>query len=198
MSTRRFKIDMLALDERIRPLYERGIGCRVIGQALGENPALIFKRVRKMGILRNKEEIFVKPAEKFPFSKAKDPKNLRLSAVSYVTHWFMERGYMVSIPIEPTTYDLIVESDEGFKKVQVKTTNFKWKGKWMVVCYRKVYDSSAKPNAGGKIKKISYSKEDIDIIAIVTGSHNLYFIPVGKGLPKTLVLDTKYQNFQIE
>jgi hypothetical protein len=193
---------MLALDERIRPLYERGLGCRVIGQALGENPVLIFKRVRKMGILRSKEEIsvqtIVQPTEEIPFSKSKNPKNLRFSAVSFVTHWFMERGYMVSIPIEPTTYDLVVESDEGLKKVQVKTTNFRYKGKWMVAINRRVYDSSAKPNAGGKTRKIAYSKKDADIIAAVTGEHNLYLIPIGKGLPKHLILDLKYKNFQIE
>jgi hypothetical protein len=189
---------MFALDEKIRPLYERRLGCRIIGQALGENPALIFKRVRRMGILRSKDEVFVQPAEELPFSKLKDSKNLRYSAVSFVAHWFMERGYMVSVPMEPTTYDLVVESDEELKRIQVKTISVKTNGKWIVRTCRRVYNPFAKLSASGKVKRIPYSKKDVDIIAAVTGEHNLYLIPIGNGLPTNLTLDTKYQNFQIE
>ena len=35
----------------------------------------------------------------------------------------MERGYLVCVPTEPAPYDIVVESDEGFVRVQVKSTS---------------------------------------------------------------------------
>ena len=64
----------------------------------------------------------VNPVE-VPFTRQPDPKHLRKAATALATAWFMERGYLVCVPTEPAPYDLVVESDEGFIRVQVKSTS---------------------------------------------------------------------------
>jgi hypothetical protein len=44
------------------------------------------------------------------------------SGLSIAARWFLDRGYVVSLPLEPAPYDLVTESDDGLKRIQVKTT----------------------------------------------------------------------------
>lgn len=44
------------------------------------------------------------------------------SGLSIAARWFLDRGYVVSVPMEVTVYDLVAESDDGLKRIQVKTT----------------------------------------------------------------------------
>ncbi len=171
---------MEALDRKIRPLYKHGLGCRVIGAALDENPVIILRRVRMMGIVRT-----VKEAEAIqvlqvdvPFSREPDPTALRWSGVATAIQWFMDRGYMVSIPVEPARYDLVVESDQGLQRVQVKTTNTKDRGRWITRLHRKAYDASVEPNASGKTKPLAYTSDEIDLFFIVAGDRTCYLIPL--------------------
>jgi len=170
---------MEALDRKIRPLYEHGLGCRVIGDVLEENPVIILKRVRKMGIVRSREEVQPKASEKaVPFERQPDSTELRKSGVALAIHWFMDRGYMVSIPVEPARYDLVVESDQRLKRVQVKTTNTKDRGRWITRLHRKAYDASVEPNASGKTKPLAYTSDEIDLFFIVAGDRTCYLIPL--------------------
>ena len=187
------------MDLKIRPFYEAGAGCRVIGNALDENPVTILKRVRRMGIVRSLDEAHTKTrTDEITFRKAPSNKNLRKSAIGFVSHWFLERGYMVSIPLETTSYDLIVESDNGLQRVQVKTTTRKSNSnRWAVHCSRSVYDSKARQNAGGRRRRVAYTKNDADIIAAVTAAFDLYLIPVTYNMPIQLTLDQKYRQFKV-
>ena len=196
---RRTKAEMEVLDLKIRPLYERGVGCRIIGEVLGENPAVVFKRVRKMGILRSKDEARIAPVVEVPFTKEPSPDNLRMAAIGMATDWFLKRGYLVSIPVEPAKYDLVVESDEGFQRVQVKTTTVQDPyGRWTAGCHRHEYQQEVEPTASGKFRKIAYGKGDIDFFFIVTGDEDCYLIPLGAtNRALSLTLDKKYAAYKV-
>lgn len=81
--------------------------------------------------------------------------------------WFSLCGYGVSWPLEPGRYDLAVEADGRFRRVQVKTTRSRTPGGgW------KVYLSTT-----GRERR-TYSPDEIDEFFIVEGDLNYYAIPI--------------------
>jgi PD-(D/E)XK endonuclease len=86
------------------------------------------------------------------------------SGLSIAARWFLDRGYTVSIPLEPAAYDLITESDEGLKRIQVKVTRQQDR---IPVC-RNVRDPNARRNANGTRKKVPYKADEVDYFFIVT------------------------------
>jgi hypothetical protein len=118
--------------------------------------------------------------------------HLRSAAIAEAISWFLRRGYIPSIPVEPTQYDLIVESDTGFKRVQVKSTTVTERGRWLVGCSRQVYES------GGNRKRTAYTANEIDFLFIVTSNNDKYLIPIAvTNGNKTLTLDDKYAKYKI-
>lgn len=196
--TRRTKKEMEALDLKIHPLYERGIGCRVIGQVLEENPVTVLKRVRKMGIARSREEAVPKVENKgLPFGRDPTADNLRIEAVGVAIQWFLSRGYIPSVPVEPTRYDLVVESDAGLKRVQVKSATTKNNDREMVGIARSEYQGVESKYARRR-KRVPYEPDDIDLFFIVTATGKMYLIPIGVVEGQlTLNLDDKYQAFKV-
>jgi hypothetical protein len=57
-------------------------------------------------------------------------KFLRVAAGTLAATWFMLRGCAVSFPAEPTVYDLLADTPQGIKRVQVKTTTSFQKYGW--------------------------------------------------------------------
>jgi len=114
--------------------------------------------------------------------------------------WFLERGYNVAVPMEVASYDLIVESDQGLKKVQVKTTTSQDTGGcYTVSINRQAYDATS-PTIGshGRVKRTPYLESEIDFFFIVTGDHSFYLIPVQQVLGlQVLSLGRKYKNFLV-
>lgn len=87
--------------------------------------------------------------------------------------WFVENGYIVSIPLNDNQpYDIIVDNNNGLKRVQVKTTRNKEKG-------RKNYTvqlRSIRPNKNlNKIKK--FDGHSCDLLFIVAENKDKYCIP---------------------
>jgi len=203
---KRLKKEMVALDARIRPLYEIGLGCRKIASVLCEDPVTVFKRVRRMGILRSLDAaVLVRPprvpAHERPsvFSRHPHARQLRSAAIGDAIHWFLSRGYTPSIPVDPVRYDLVVESDQGLIRVQVKSTNQKGKsGRWTVHAYRAAYNATSPANANGRRRRILYSSADVDYFFIVTGDRSRYLIPVDSVTTFTLTLDHKYARFKVD
>lgn len=137
------------------------------------------------------------PSCELPF-KAQPAPGSR-SGLSVAAKWFLDRGYAVSVPLEPAVYDLIAESDEGLKKVQVKTTRRQLSnGRYFVKLLRTVYDSDAKVDARGRYRQVPYSPGDVDYFFIVTAQPAKYLIPLESVTGRqTLVLDQKYQAFAV-
>jgi PD-(D/E)XK endonuclease len=121
------------------------------------------------------------------------------SGLSVAAKWFLDRGYVVSVPLEPACYDLITESDDGLKKVQVKTTKrLETSGRYGVRLLRTIYDPEATPNAGGRYRQVPYLTGMVDYFFIVTGGGDMYLIPFDVVAAKrSIVLDRKYSAFVV-
>lgn len=100
-----------------------------------------------------------------------DLERLRTAGESIATAWFVSCGCVVSVPVEPAVYDLLVELPGGIKRVQVKTTAFKSKNGWQVGVGRKPHEGN------GRRPHTPYEPHDIDLFFILDGDLNMYLIP---------------------
>jgi hypothetical protein len=100
------------------------------------------------------------------------------SGLSIAARWFLDRGYAVSLPIEPTPYDLIADSDDGLQRIQVKTTGRSDRaGGYRARLTRTIYDQAANPNARGNYREVPYGPDMIDYFFIVVTDGSMYLIP---------------------
>jgi hypothetical protein len=98
-------------------------------------------------------------------------KCLRVAAGTLAAAWFALRGCTVSLPIEPAEYDLLAGTQEGIRRVQVKTTTFANKDGWMVTV-------GHHPDTHSKRGQLlAYDPDDIDLFFIVDGDMTMYLIP---------------------
>jgi hypothetical protein len=97
--------------------------------------------------------------------------HLRHAAESLAATWFILCGRNVAFPVEPDTYDLLVDMPQGPKRVQVKTTTFKSKDGWMVQIGRRPY------SIGNNALLVPYDPEIIEFFFIVDGDLDMYLIP---------------------
>jgi hypothetical protein len=100
-----------------------------------------------------------------------DLRYLRDAATSLAASWFSLCGLSVALPAEPTVYDLLVVTQEGIKRVQVKTTTCYSKDGWTVVVGRRPY------SIGNRERRIPCDPESIDWFFIVDGDLTIYIIP---------------------
>jgi hypothetical protein len=100
-----------------------------------------------------------------------DLMRLRDAGVSIAAAWFTVRGCTVSLPIEQATYDLLVHSAEGIRRVQVKTTTTKAREGGQVIVGRRPY------SAGNLAPLMPYDPKVIDYFFIVDGDLYMYLIP---------------------
>jgi hypothetical protein len=134
-----------------------------------------------------------------PFDRDPQERYLHKAATAIATAWFLGRGYMVSIPVEPTAYDLITESGDGLARVQVKSTMSRDRnGRWIVRIHHMAYDSAAKRTANGARSRRAYSPNEIDFFFIVTATEDKYLIPLAEtGTLGALTLDSKYAAYKV-
>ena len=97
--------------------------------------------------------------------------HVRRAAESLAATWFVLCGRNVAFPVEPDTYDLLVDMPDGLKRVQVKTTTFKSKDGWLAQIGRRPY------SIGNNAALVPYDPEVIDLFFIVYGDLALYLIP---------------------
>lgn len=198
---RRTKAEMQVLDEKIRPLYKDGLGCRKIAADLGESPAVVYKRVRAMGLIRSYTQAQTPaPVIELPFSCEEDGNHLRVASIGEAVSWFLRRGYVASVPMAVAQYDLVVESDDGFKRVQVKSTTRRDKyGRWSVGIARMEYGYTPERSANGTRKRRPYRPEEIDLFFISTVGREKYLVPLEATCgASSLTLDEKYLIYRIE
>jgi transcriptional regulator with XRE-family HTH domain len=137
-------------------------------------------------------------AVKTLFQQDAQPFHFRDAAIGYAVAWFMHRGYNVSLPVGQGPYDLVVDSDCGLQKVQVKSTHRKdRRGRFFVHVCKRVYDGAAHMNASGRRRRAAYSMKEVDCFFILTGNQDTYLIPrSGVGSKKSLTLDRSYACFR--
>jgi hypothetical protein len=120
------------------------------------------------------------------------------SGLSIAAKWFLDRNYIASVPLEVAPYDLVVESDQGLKRVQIKTTRARRANRYAVAIRRYRYDAEAGMSARGRVRSDPYTKDEIDLFFIITAGGPMYLIPVEAVAGLTgLLLDEKYANFVV-
>jgi len=140
----------------------------------------------------------LEPTSAIPFARQALDERLRSAAIGEAVSWFLQRGYVPSLPVEPTRYDIVVESDEGLKKVQVKTTTRQKNGRFQVGVSRMEYRTTVTTTANGRRSRVAYMPGDVDFFFVVTGAGDRYLIPIDVvGSRAVLSLGEKYQAFLI-
>jgi hypothetical protein len=128
-----------------------------------------------------------------PFASEYDPANLHRVGAAVATAWFIARGYMVSLPVEPARYDLIAESDAGLQRVQVKTGS----NSSRVHITRAAYGAGKMHPSTGKYGRRPYEPGEIDLFFIYLAMGAKYLIPLSavQGL-RTLAL-ARYADYRL-
>ncbi|MGH3298569.1 MAG: group I intron-associated PD-(D/E)XK endonuclease [Trebonia sp.] len=116
-------------------------------------------------------------------------KFLRVAAGTLAATWFALRGCPVSLPVEPTEYDLLVGMATGISRVQVKTTTFYSKDGWMAGVGHHPDTHSKK----GYV--LAYSPDEIDLFFIVDGDMTMYLIPSLAIAGRVRILLRTYQKY---
>jgi hypothetical protein len=124
-----------------------------------------------------------------PFSQLFDPTRLHQVGTAVATSWFLAHGYMVSVPVEPTTYDLVAESDDGLQRVQVKTTR-----SIAVSIKRTAYGNGTSPSSG-LYGRAPYKPGELDLFFIYTLAKSMYLIPFTAVEGMTALRLSKYANY---
>jgi len=87
--------------------------------------------------------------------------------------WFILSGHQVSVPTAPCLFDLIASRGGSHCRVQVKTTTHRDRdGHWIVMISRRPYQ---RESSGGREP---YDPDEIDAFFVMTGSGELFLIPV--------------------
>jgi PD-(D/E)XK endonuclease len=125
-----------------------------------------------------------------PYARPYDSARLRQIGTAIATAWFLGRGYMVSVPVEPAGYDLIAESDMGLQRVQVKTTN-----NGTASLTRTQYGLGTSRPSTGKYGSRPYAPDEIDLFFIVTGTGLMYLIPLAAVAGKRGIALERYAQY---
>jgi hypothetical protein len=105
--------------------------------------------------------------------------------------WFALRGCAVSLPIEPTEFDLLARTPEGISRVQVTTTTFQGRDGWMVTVGHHPDTHSKKGHL------LAYDPDDIDLFFIVDGDMTMYLIPSRAIAGRVRILLRTYQKYVV-
>jgi hypothetical protein len=128
------------------------------------------------------------PAARLEFNP--DVKHLREAGTAIAAMWFLLCGCNVSVPIEPTLYDLLVSMPDGIKRVQVKTTTYN-KGGWAVTVGRRPYSTD---NRG---PLVPYDPDLLDLFFILDGDLTMYVIPSRVIAGRVGILLTNYSEYVV-
>ncbi len=107
-----------------------------------------------------------------PFGNEFDPQHLHRMGTAVATAWFIGRGYMVSTPVEPASYDLVVESDSALQRVQVKTA------RGATARLTKTQYGLGSTPSSGKYGHRPYKADEVDLFFIFAASGAMYLIPI--------------------
>jgi hypothetical protein len=117
---------------------------------------------------------------------------LRVAAPAIAAGWFAIRGCLVSFPIEPTVYDLLVEGPTGTSRVQVKTTTRSTKDGWTATVG---HHPDTHARKGLEHRLVAYDPEFIDLFFIIDGDMTMYLIPSRALAGRVRVLLRTYKKY---
>jgi hypothetical protein len=138
----------------------------------GSARATIRKHARRLGLPAPQFAIAPAVSEGAPDLTPRAA-HLRSAGPMLVAAMCTLAGHRISWPLEPTVYDLLVETGTRLLRVQVKTCTRRMAGSWVCSVTRSEYADVA----GGK-RRAWYSPEEVDVFAIVDGDGDVYWIPI--------------------
>ena len=102
-------------------------------------------------------------------------------------------GYIVSKPLKDCDYDLIIEKNNILKRIQVKTTIQKPKGKYFV-CNLRVLGGNQSFNTAKNRNPNSYEE-----LFVLANNSDCWSIPTTEfAALTTLTLDTRFNKYKID
>ncbi|NYF59472.1 group I intron-associated PD-(D/E)XK endonuclease [Micromonospora purpureochromogenes] len=130
------------------------------------------------------------------FTADPTPERLRVAATGKAIAWFSERGYVVSLPVEPATYDLIVDSPNGLDRIQVKSSTTTSR---TVKFTRTVYDNQQPGRTStGYFRSAPYEPDETDYFFVVLGDGSMYVLPYEViGRRSTANMGERYEEFRV-
>lgn len=105
-----------------------------------------------------------------PFTADPEVKWLRRAAPTLAAGWFARRGYDVSFPTEPCSYDLIVDAERTLHRIQVKTGAYRdpKSGAW-----------ACGITQNPKYRKTPYyDPAEVDFFFLIDGDCTYYVVPL--------------------
>jgi hypothetical protein len=114
---------------------------------------------------------------------------LQFAAQSIAQAWFQLRGYDISLPLQPVSYDFLALKSNVLK-IQVKTTQTKTQTSQRFIVGLSCSD--------GRKKQRQYSDKEVDVFFIITSELKMYYVPysIVKDT-KSIVLDKRYRQFEV-
>lgn len=122
------------------------------------------------------------------------------AGLSVAISWFMRHDYVALLPVEPALYDLVVETAEGFRKVQVKSSGRTANrgSRRSVRLTRRLYDSSVSANANGTYRMVPYEAHEVDYFFVIVGDGRMFLIPFSAVQGQSsIVPEDKFQDFLV-
>ncbi|WP_026162448.1 group I intron-associated PD-(D/E)XK endonuclease [Kribbella catacumbae] len=117
---------------------------------------------------------------------------LRVAAPAVAMAWFALRGCPVALPVEPQVYDLLVTTEKGIQRVQVKScTQRDGKGRWVVgIGWRPyVLDKTA--------AKVPYDPDSLDLFFILLGDGSIFLVPIAALAGRTQIYAHNYTPYRV-
>lgn len=159
----------------------------------GSARATVRRHAVRLGIDVSRLSAGPAPVPSSPFAGHADSGRLREAGSYVVAAACALIGHKVSWPLEPATYDLLVDTGPaGIQRVQVKTCTYRSGGAWVCGITRSEY--AAAP--GGK-RRVHYSPDEIDYFGIVDGDLAVYLIPAGLLAGVGTISLRKYSSFEV-
>jgi len=191
-------------DDQLRAAVTASTNWTEVQRALGKTPGSASKEIKAVAARLGLDTSHFTYKQSFrPVARVAMPFDNEIrhggqSGLSIAARWFLDRGYVVSAPLEPAAYDLVTESDEGLKRVQVKTTRkVEGNGRYTVRVARLLYDATVPQNCNGSRRHVPYDPGSVDYFFVITPKSN-FLIPTSVVSGRmTLVLDEKYAAFAV-
>ncbi len=183
-------MDIKSQDAQITKLFESGFGARHIATKLGiTHYASVSKRLIRMGLKRGH---CVEDSSKLDVKLIPNQEKLRVSAEHYARYFFISHGYNTLEPEPGAPYDLVVEFNGKFQKIQVKSSSCKnASGNY---CFKLVKTRNTR---GSLVRRVFYSPDECDYFFLFDMCGNKWLIPFSKLGPNTVVPALRYPGYQI-
>lgn len=125
--------------------------------------------------------------------------HLRSAGELLVAAVYALRGHTASWPLQPAPYDLIAESaaptpgaGARFSRVRVKTCTRKQAGAWLCWITRSEYCDAP----GGK-RRVAYTSDQVDELAVVDGDLQVYVIPFALVAGQSTLTPRAHDRFRV-